>query len=76
MYSFDSQIASRGWFIVKPHNGKPDHKLKVERETNNQSNLYACAIKIKHQFFETWLTMRHIPREISRHCCFIYGRRW
>ena len=37
MYSFDSQIASRGLFIVKPHNAKPGHKLKVERETNKSS---------------------------------------
>ena len=48
---------------------KPDHKMKVELETNKlskSSDLYACAIKIKHQFFDTWLTVGHIPREISR----------
>ena len=52
---------------------KPGHKLKVEIETNKSSKSidpYACAIKIKHQFFDTWLTVRHIPREISRHCYF------
>ena len=31
---------------------------------------YACAIKIKHQFFDTWLTMQHIPRDIPCHCYF------
>ena len=43
--------------------------MKVELETNKlskSSDLYACAIKIKHQFFDTWLTVGHIPREISR----------
>ena len=52
---------------------KPGHKLKVERETNKSSKSidpYSCAIKIKHQFFDTWLTMRHIPREIWHHCYF------
>ena len=55
-------------------NAKPGHKLKVERETNKSSksiSLYACAIKTKHQFFGTWFSMRHIPRETSRPCCFI-----
>ena len=52
---------------------KPGRKLKVERETNNSSksiDSYAYAIKIKHQFFDTWLTVQHIPREISCHCYF------
>ena len=31
---------------------------------------YACAIKIKHQFFDTWLAVWHIPREIPSHCYF------
>ena len=47
-------------------NAKPDHKLKLERETNKPSksiDLYGCVIKIKHQFFGTWLTMGHVPRE-------------
>ena len=54
-------------------NIKPGHKLKVEREMNKSSksvDLCACAIKIKHQFFDTWLTVGHILREISRHCYF------
>ena len=45
----------------------------MERETNKSSKSidpYACAIKIKHQFLDIWLTVRHIPIQISRHCCF------
>ena len=52
-------------------NVKPGHKLKVERETNKSLKSidpYASAIKIKHQLFNTFLTVGHIPREISRHC--------
>ena len=48
-------------------NAKPGHKLKVEKEMNKSSksiDLYACAINIKHQFFDTCLTMGHIPREM------------
>ena len=47
--------------------------MKVERETNKLSKSidpYTCAIKIKHQFFKTWLTVEHIPREISCHFYF------
>ena len=60
-------------------NAKPGHKLKVERETIKSSesiNPYACTIEIKHQFFDTWLAVEHIPREISHHLLFLYGRRW
>ena len=49
------------------------HKLKVERETNKLSKSfdpYTCAIKIKHQLFDTWLTVGHFQRKISRHCYF------
>ena len=28
----------------------------------------ACVIKIKHRHFDAYLTVGHIPREISRHC--------
>ena len=28
------------------------------------------AIKIKNRFFHNWITVGHIPREISRHCYF------
>ena len=34
---------------------------------------YACAIKIKHRYFDAYLTIDHIPREILRHC-FYYAK--
>ena len=76
MYSFDGKIASRRYHVYRNstwQNAKPGHKLKVERETNKLSKSidpYACAIKIKHQFIDTWLTVGHIPREISCLCYF------
>ena len=54
-------------------NAKSAENVKVEIETNKSSksiNPYSCAIKIKHMLFDTWLTVGHIPREISRHCYF------
>ena len=77
MYSFDSKIASRGYCVYCNstwQNGKPGHKLKVERETNKlwkSIDPYVCAIKIKNQFFYTWLTVGHIPREISHYRYFV-----
>ena len=76
MYSFDSKIASRGHHVYRNstwQNVKSGNKVKVEKEKKNSSKLidtYAGAIKIKHKFFDTWLTVGHIPREISRHCYF------
>ena len=67
MYSFDSKIASRGYHVYHNstwQNAKRGHKLKVEREANKLSKSidpYVCAIKIKYQFFDTWLTVGHIP---------------
>ena len=40
---------------------------------NQSTHTHICAIKIKHQFFDSWLTVGHIPREISRHCYFCMG---
>ena len=45
----------------------------MEIETNESSKSigpYACAIKIKHKFFDTWVTVGHIRRAISCHCYF------
>ena len=45
----------------------------MEVETNKKSitvDPYACAIRVKHRFFDTWVTVGHIPREISRHVYF------
>ena len=47
--------------------------MKVERETIESSKSidpYACAIKIKHQVFDIWLTLIFIPRKLSRHYYF------
>ena len=76
MYSFDSKIASRGYHVCcnsSWQNVKSVDNVKVEIEANKPSqsiDLYACAIKINHKSFGTWLTVGHIPRKISCHCCF------
>lgn len=47
--------------------------VRVETETSKSSisiDWYAFAIKIKQGNFDTWLTARRIPREISHHCSF------
>ena len=44
-------------------------KVTVEMETKKFSlevDPYACAIKIKNRFFDSLITVGHIPREISR----------
>ena len=67
MYSFDSKIASRGYHVYRNstwQDAKSGDKVEVEIETNKSSKSidpYACAIKIKHNFFDTWLTVGHIP---------------
>ena len=76
MYSFDSKIASRGYHMHRKstwENAKSGDKVKMEIETNKSSKSidpYACTIKIKHKFFDTWLTAAHNPRAISCHCYF------
>ena len=76
MYSFDAKIASRGFHVYKEStwkNAKIGEKVKVEVETNKKSitvDPYACAIRVKHRFFDTWVSVGLIPREISRHVYF------
>ena len=44
--------------------------MRVDLETNKLSknvDPYACAIRAKNQFFNSWKTVGHISREISRH---------
>ena len=56
-------------------NAKSGDKVKVEIETHKSSKStdpYSCAIKIKHKFFDAWLTVGHIPRKTSRHCYFFF----
>ena len=73
MLSFDSQIAARYHVYKKTtwKNAKAGQKVKVQVETNKfskESDPYACAIKVKNNFFDNWMTVGHIPREISHHC--------
>ena len=81
MYSFHSKIASREYHVYRNstwQNAKSGDKVKVEIETNKISksiNRYVCAIKIKRIFFDTSLTVGHIPRAISRHSYFFSKRR-
>ena len=75
-YSFDSIIASRGYHVYKEtswSNAKVGEEVKVEVQTNPRSiakDPYSCAIKAKHEYFVSWKTVGHIPREISRYVYF------
>ena len=54
-------------------NAKAGQRVKVEKETSAKSKSidpYACAIKIINRFFDNWITIGHIPTEISCHCYF------
>ena len=74
MLSFNSKIAARGYHVYKNttrKNAKAGQKVKVQVETNKsskESDPYACAIKVKNNVFDNWMTVGQIPREISRHC--------
>ena len=76
MYSFDSKIASREYHVYRNstlQHAKSGDKFNMEKETSKPSKSidpYACAIKMKHKYFDTWLTVGHIPREITPHCYF------
>ena len=75
-YSFTAAVASRGYHVYKNTswtNAKVGEKVTVEIETKKFSlevDPYACAIKIKNRFFDSLITVGHIPREISRHLHF------
>ena len=50
-------------------NVKERDTVRVDSEINKLSkNIYpyACAIRAKNQFFNSWKTLGHIPKEISR----------
>ena len=76
MYSFKAKIASRSYHVFKEtswSNAKEGDEVKVELETNKSSKKidpYACAIRVKEEYFKGWKTFGHIPREISRHVYF------
>ena len=44
--------------------------MSIDLETNKLSknvDPYACAVRAKKHFFNSWKTVGHIPREISHH---------
>ena len=74
-YSFTATLAWRGYYIYKNSsstNAKVGENVTVVMETKSslEVNPYACAIKIKNRFFDSLITVGHIPREISRHVHF------
>ena len=75
-YSFTATVASRGYHVYKNTswtNAKVGEKVTVKMETKKSSleiDPYACAIKIKNCFFDSLITVGHIPREISPHVLF------
>ena len=74
MHVYEAKIASRGYHIfmnttwTRAYIGE---NIKVEIETNSESirrDPYACAIRKTNRFFANVSeTVRHIPRELSRH---------
>ena len=72
-YSFTVTVASKGCHVYKNTswtNAKVGEKVAVEMETkifSMEVYPYTCAIKIKNRFFDSLITVRHIPCEISRH---------
>ena len=75
-YSFAATVASRDYHVYKNTswtNAKVGEKVTIEMETKKSSlevDPYACAIKIKNRFFDSLITVGHMPREISRHVHF------
>ena len=75
-YSFTVTVAWGGCHVYKNTSGtnaKVGEKVTVEMETKKfslEADPYACAIKIKNCFFDSLITVGHIPREISQHVLF------
>ena len=72
-YSFKAKIASRGYHVFKEiiwNNIKERDNVRVDLETNKISknvDPYACTIRARNQLFNSWKTVEHILREMSRH---------
>ena len=70
LHSFSSTIASRGYHIFMHttwDNAYVGEKVIVQIEQNQESteiDPYCCAIKINYN--SVWITVGHIPRELSR----------
>ena len=75
-YSFNATVTSKGYHVYKNTswtNVKVGEKVTVEMETKKSSlevDPYACAIKVKNRFFDSIITVGHMPCEISRHVHF------
>ena len=71
-YSFTVTVASGGYHVYKNTswtNARVGEKVTVEMETKKFSlevDPYACAIKFKNCFFDSLITVGHIPHEMSR----------
>ena len=81
MYSFDSQIASRGYHVYRNstwENAKSGDKVKEEIETKSSKPIdpYACTIKIKHKFFDTWLLWDIFQGKYHTITAFFSKRKW
>ena len=69
-------LASSSYYVYKTTfliNAKLEIKLTVELQTTAlsiETDMYACAIRIKNKFFSNLITVGHIPREISQHALF------
>ena len=76
-FSFKKTTPSRGYHIYQNtlwSKAKVGNKVVIELEKKNKSldiDPYACAVKIKNNYFEHLLTVGQIPREISRHIHFL-----
>lgn len=69
----DLKITWGGYHVFRNttwKNAKAGDKVKVMIETYKSSldvGSYACAIKIKHRYYDAYLTVDHIPIEIYRY---------
>ena len=70
-FTFTVTVASSGYHVYKTTswiNAIVGDKVTVELETTASSleaDPYACAIRIKNNYFSNLITVGHIPREIS-----------
>ena len=50
--------------------GRKSYSRNGIKKSSLEVDPYACVIKIKNRFFDSLITVGHIPREISRHVHF------
>ena len=68
-YSFKAKIVYGGYHVFK---GTTWNNVKEEKPTCFKKTLILTHVQSvrKNQFFNSWKTVGHIPREISRHVCY------